>query len=58
LSKLVVTGGHRLIGRIRVGGRKNSAVAILPATLLADGPSIVESVPDIQDVSVYCDILR
>jgi UDP-N-acetylglucosamine 1-carboxyvinyltransferase len=53
-----VTGGHRLIGRIRVGGRKNSAVAILPATLLADGPSIVESVPDIQDVSVYCDILR
>jgi UDP-N-acetylglucosamine 1-carboxyvinyltransferase len=58
LSKLVVTGGHRLIGRIRVGGRKNSAVAILPATLLADGPSIVESVPDIQDVSVYCEILR
>jgi UDP-N-acetylglucosamine 1-carboxyvinyltransferase len=58
LSKLLVTGGHRLIGRIRVGGRKNSAVAILPATLLADGPSIVESVPDIQDVSVYCDILR
>lgn len=58
MSKLVVTGGHRLIGRIRVGGRKNSAVAILPATLLADGPSIVESVPDIQDVSVYCDILR
>jgi UDP-N-acetylglucosamine 1-carboxyvinyltransferase len=53
-----VTGGHRLIGRIRVGGRKNSAVAILPATLLADGPSIVESVPDIQDVSVYCEILR
>ena len=58
MSKLVVTGGHRLIGRIRVGGRKNSAVAILPATLLADGPSIVESVPDIQDVSVYCEILR
>ncbi|RJQ09215.1 MAG: UDP-N-acetylglucosamine 1-carboxyvinyltransferase [Bacillota bacterium] len=58
MSKLVVTGGHRLRGRVRAGGRKNSAVAILPATLLADGPSIIENLPDIRDVAVYCDILR
>lgn len=58
MSKLVVTGGSRLRGRVRAGGRKNSAVAILPATLLADGPSTIENIPLIQDVSVYCDILR
>jgi len=58
LSKLVVTGGSRLRGRVRAGGRKNSAVAILPAALLADGLSVIENVPAIQDVSIYCDILR
>ncbi len=58
MSKLVVTGGSRLMGRVRAGGRKNSAVAILPAALLADGPSVIENVPAIQDVSIYCDILR
>ncbi len=58
MSKLVVTGGNRLQGRVRAGGRKNSAVAILPATLLADGPSTIENIPDIQDLAVYCEILR
>ncbi len=58
MSRLIVTGGSHLQGRVRAGGRKNSAVAILPATLLADGPSVIENVPDIQDVTVYCDILR
>jgi len=58
LSKLVVSGRRRLQGRVRAGGRKNSAVAVLPATLLADSPSVIESLPDIQDVQVYCDILR
>ncbi len=58
MSKLVVTGGTPLRGRVRAGGRKNSAVAILPAALLADGPSVIEGLPDIQDVTVYCDILR
>ncbi len=58
MSKLIVTGGQRLAGRVRAGGRKNSALAILPATLLSDGPSVIENLPDIQDVQVYFDILR
>lgn len=58
MSKLVISGGRRLSGRVRAGGRKNSAVAVLPATLLADSPSVIESLPDIQDVAVYADILR
>jgi UDP-N-acetylglucosamine 1-carboxyvinyltransferase len=58
LSKLVVTGGSCLKGRVRAGGRKNSAVAILPAALLAGSPSVIENVPNIHDVSIYCDILR
>ncbi|MCL6580175.1 MAG: UDP-N-acetylglucosamine 1-carboxyvinyltransferase [Firmicutes bacterium] len=59
MSKLVVRGGQRLVGRVRAGGRKNSAVAVLPAAaLLVDGPSVLDNVPDIQDVAVFCEILQ
>ena len=58
MPELIVTGGRPLRGRVRAGGRKNSALAVLPATLLADGPSVIENLPDIQDVLVYFDILR
>jgi len=59
LAKLVIRGGRPLKGVVRVGGRKNSAVAVLPAALLASkGSSVIENLPDIRDVRVYLDILR
>ncbi|MDQ7794587.1 MAG: UDP-N-acetylglucosamine 1-carboxyvinyltransferase [bacterium] len=57
MAKLIIRGGRPLRGRVRVGGRKNSAVAVLPATLLADGVSTLENLPSIDDVRVYADIL-
>ncbi|HEY3314707.1 MAG TPA: UDP-N-acetylglucosamine 1-carboxyvinyltransferase [Bacillota bacterium] len=58
MAKVVITGGRRLHGRVRVGGRKNSVVAVIPATLLAEGASHIENLPAIGDVSVYADILK
>ncbi len=59
MAKLVIRGGRPLKGVVRVGGRKNSAVAVLPAALLASkGSSVIENLPDIRDVRVYLDILR
>lgn len=58
LSKLVITGGKSLEGRVRISGRKNSALAIIPATLLADGESALENLPYIRDVDVYSTILQ
>ena len=57
-EKLRIIGGGRLEGEAMVSGGKNAAVAILPATLLADGPSVVENVPDIDDVHVLIAIMR
>ena len=37
LEKLVINGKTRLQGDVTIGGAKNAAVAILPATLLIDG---------------------
>ncbi len=36
MQKMLVEGGHPLNGKVRVSGAKNSAVALLPAAILAD----------------------
>lgn len=58
MPKLVINGGKPLNGAVKVSGRKNSAVAVIPATLLVDGSSTLENLPRIEDVNVYLGILR
>ena len=57
-EKLRIHGGARLEGEVMVSGGKNAAVAILPAALLGDSPSVIENVPDINDVHIIIDMLR
>ncbi len=56
-EKLRIHGGARLEGEVTVSGGKNAAVAILPAALLGDSPSVIENVPDINDVHIILDML-
>lgn len=56
--KLLLRGRTERTGRVIVSGAKNSAVAVLPACLLADGPCTLHNVPDIHDVAVQKAILR
>lgn len=51
MDKFVINGGKPLKGEVRISGAKNAAVAILPAVLLADGPCLIENLPNISDVS-------
>lgn len=55
---MLITGGNRLEGRVRVSGGKNTAVALIPATLLSNEPCTIENLPDIEDVHALADILR
>ena len=57
MEKFVIQGGKRLAGSVTISGAKNAAVAILPATILADGPCIIENIPDISDVCSLLHIL-
>lgn len=50
MEKFVISGGNRLKGQVRISGAKNAAVAILPAVLLANGPCVIENLPNISDV--------
>jgi len=57
LEKFIVEGGTRLSGEVTIGGAKNAVVAIIPATILAKGPCVIENVPNISDVSYLLKIL-
>lgn len=57
MSYLTISGPTRLQGRVRVSGAKNAVLPILAATLLGDGPSTIDDVPDLEDVQVLCHIL-
>ncbi len=56
-EKIVINGGKPLKGEVTISGNKNSAVAILPATLLAGSPCTIENLPDINDIRVMQDML-
>lgn len=57
MEKFIIHGNTRLIGEVEISGAKNAAVAILPATLLIDGVTTLENVPNISDVKIICKIL-
>jgi UDP-N-acetylglucosamine 1-carboxyvinyltransferase len=51
MAKIVIDGGHRLEGNVRVSGAKNAVLPILAASLLASsGTSVIEEVPSLLDV--------
>ena len=58
LDKFIITGGQRLTGEVSVSGAKNAVVAILPATILAEGVCRIENIPNISDVTAMVNILK
>jgi UDP-N-acetylglucosamine 1-carboxyvinyltransferase len=58
MEKLKIAGGYPLKGTIKVSGAKNSAVALIPATILADSPVTIEGLPNISDVETLKDLLE
>lgn len=58
MDKIIVNGGNRLTGEVEISGAKNAVVAIIPATILAEGVCRIENIPDISDVSAMVKILR
>ena len=55
---LEVIGNVPLIGSVSIGGAKNSAVALIPASLLTNKKTTLTNVPDITDIDVLCEILE
>ncbi|MBR5520717.1 MAG: UDP-N-acetylglucosamine 1-carboxyvinyltransferase [Oscillospiraceae bacterium] len=58
MEKYIITGGKPLKGEVVISGAKNAAVALLPATVLANDVCVLENVPDISDIRKEIEILR
>lgn len=50
MDKIVIQGGRRLEGDVRISGAKNAALPVLVSSLLTDGWNIFRNVPDLADV--------
>ncbi|MDR7240752.1 UDP-N-acetylglucosamine 1-carboxyvinyltransferase [Neobacillus drentensis] len=59
MEKIIVRGGKRLDGTVKVEGAKNAVLPVLAATLLAsDGKSVIRDVPTLSDVYTINEVLR
>ncbi|MEH6591718.1 MAG: UDP-N-acetylglucosamine 1-carboxyvinyltransferase [Halioglobus sp.] len=57
MDKLLIRGGKRLVGELRISGAKNAALPIIAATLLADEPVTIRNLPHLHDVTTMIELL-
>ena len=58
MKKIIIEGGYPLTGTIKISGAKNSAVALVPASLLAEDNVTIDNIPDISDINALNEILE
>ena len=58
MDKLLIHGGRRLNGEVRISGAKNAALPILCASLLVPGTFRIDNVPALQDVDTTLKLLE
>lgn len=56
-EKLIISGGKRLRGTVRIDGAKNSALSIMAATLLTKDVCILSNVPHLTDVDIMAKVI-
>lgn len=57
MDKLLIEGGAKIDGEIRISGAKNSALPIIAATLLAHGTMRVGNLPHLHDITTMIELL-
>ncbi|MFC9778960.1 UDP-N-acetylglucosamine 1-carboxyvinyltransferase [Paenibacillus chitinolyticus] len=57
MEKLMIAGGRPLKGTVTISGAKNSAVALIPAAILAESTVTLDNLPHLSDVAIYTEIL-
>ena len=58
IKKFLIKGGVPLSGEVKIAGYKNSAGAVLAATLLSEETSIIDNLPNCTDVLNEIEILE
>lgn len=50
MDKIVIEGGERLVGDVTISGAKNAALPLLAASILAEGATVFNNVPTLEDI--------
>ena len=58
MKKMIIEGGKKLTGTIEISGSKNSAVALVPASILSKGIVKIDNIPNISDIDALTEILE
>lgn len=58
MDKFVIKGGKTLSGSVKVSGSKNSSLALMPASILASGKSVLKNTPELNDVYTMSKLLK
>ncbi len=58
MKQIIIEGNKSLSGKIKIGGAKNSVVALIPAAILASGNVKITNVPNISDKDALIEILK
>lgn len=58
MDRIVINGGKRLNGKIKISAAKNSVLPIIAASLSTSGECILEDIPLLEDVYVICNVLE
>ena len=57
MERFFIEGGTPLKGEVNIGGAKNAALGLIPATILCEGLCKIENIPNIKDVNRFINIL-
>ncbi|EGO64067.1 UDP-N-acetylglucosamine 1-carboxyvinyltransferase [Acetonema longum] len=57
MERLVIRGGRKLTGTVKVSGAKNAVLPIIAASLLGSSTSVLEEIPDLEDVRTFAEVL-
>ncbi|HBI03496.1 MAG TPA: UDP-N-acetylglucosamine 1-carboxyvinyltransferase, partial [Paenibacillaceae bacterium] len=59
MDKIIIRGGQRLTGKVRVHGAKNAVLPIIAASILAEnGESTIYEVPGLDDVYTISEVIK
>lgn len=58
LSRIVIRGGKKLSGMVKISPAKNAVLPIIAASLLSKTPCLLEEVPDLADVRTICSVIE
>ena len=57
MQKIIIKGGKKLKGKVKISGSKNAVLPILAATILTENECILHNVPQLKDVDTFVKLL-